>query len=140
MRSLLIPVLPVLIALPLAASPAVQAKVGGKAKLVAVSKTFDAGEIEPVLAAGQRVFGENRVQEALGKWPELRTRYPDVELHLIGPLQSNKAAEAVKLFDVIQTIDRPKILVTLSMGKKSWPKPVMFSLRPSSRKPGRFRL
>lgn len=88
---------------------AVQAKVGGRAKLVAVSKTFGAEDIMPVLAAGQRIFGENRVQEAQGKWPGLRAQHPDIELHLIGPLQSNKAAEAVRLFDVIQTIDRPKI-------------------------------
>ena len=77
--------------------------------LVAVSKTFEAGAIEPVLEAGQRLFGENRVQEAKGKWPALRERYRDVELHLIGPLQSNKAREAVALFDAIHTIDRPKI-------------------------------
>jgi pyridoxal phosphate enzyme (YggS family) len=84
-------------------------QVGGRARLVAVSKTFSAAEIEPVIAAGQRIFGENRVQEAQAKWPGLRAKYPDLELHLIGPLQSNKAAEAVALFDVIQTIDRPKI-------------------------------
>jgi pyridoxal phosphate enzyme (YggS family) len=77
--------------------------------LIAVSKTFDGPEIVPVLEAGQRVFGENRVQEAKGKWPALRLRWPDIELHLIGPLQSNKAAEAVQLFDAIHTIDRPKI-------------------------------
>ena len=77
--------------------------------LVAVSKTFEASEILPVLAAGQRVFGENRVQEAKAKWPALKPQFPDVVLHLIGPLQSNKAAEAVALFDCIQTIDRPKI-------------------------------
>mgnify|MGYP000005097873 FL=1 len=77
--------------------------------LVAVSKTFEAADIVPVLAADQRVFGENRVQEAKAKWPDLRARFAGVELHLIGPLQSNKAAEAVALFDVIQTIDRPKI-------------------------------
>ena len=68
--------------------------------LVAVSKTFPAEAIEPVLAAGQRVFGENYVQEAKAKWPASRERYPDVELHMIGPLQSNKAREAVELFDV----------------------------------------
>ena len=78
-------------------------------RLIAVSKTFAADAIEPVLAAGQRVFGENRVQEAQTKWPVLQQRYPDVELHLIGPLQSNKAAAAVALFDCIHTIDRPKI-------------------------------
>ena len=77
--------------------------------LIAVSKTFDANDIRPALDAGQRVFGENRVQEAQGKWPELREAFPDLELHLIGPLQSNKAADAVALFDVIHTIDRPKI-------------------------------
>ncbi len=77
--------------------------------LVAVSKTFDAEAIRPVIAAGQRVFGENRVQEAQAKWPELKGETPDVELHLIGPLQSNKAVDAVALFDVIETIDREKI-------------------------------
>jgi PLP dependent protein len=78
-------------------------------ELIAVSKTFDAGDMRPALAAGQRVFGENRVQEAQGKWPALRAEFPDLKLHLIGPLQSNKAAEAVALFDAIHTIDRPKI-------------------------------
>jgi PLP dependent protein len=77
--------------------------------LVAVSKTYEAADILPVLRAGQRVFGENRVQEAKAKWPVLRAEFPDVVLHLIGPLQSNKAAEAVALFDCIETIDRPKI-------------------------------
>lgn len=77
--------------------------------LIAVSKTFDAQAIRPVIAAGQRHFGENRVQEAHGKWPALRAEYPGLVLHLIGPLQSNKAKEAVALFDTIHTIDRPKI-------------------------------
>jgi len=77
--------------------------------LVAVSKTFDAEAIRPAIAAGQRVFGENRVQEAEGKWPELRAGTAGIELHLIGPLQSNKTAEAVALFDVIETVDREKI-------------------------------
>jgi PLP dependent protein len=77
--------------------------------LVAVSKTFPAEAIEPVLAAGQRVFGENYVQEAKAKWPALREHYPDVELHMIGPLQSNKAKEAVELFDVIHTLDRASL-------------------------------
>lgn len=77
--------------------------------LIAVSKTFSAPEIEPVIAAGQRVFGENRVQEAKTKWPALRAKWPGIELHLIGPLQSNKTAEAVQLFDAIHTVDRPKI-------------------------------
>ena len=82
--------------------------------LVAVSKTFGADEIHPVIEAGQRVFGENRVQEAQGKWPGLKSAYPDIELHLIGPLQSNKAKEAVALFDVIETVDREKIAGTLA--------------------------
>ena len=82
--------------------------------LVAVSKTFDVEHIRPVLAAGQRVFGENRVQEAKAKWPTLRAEFSGVELHLIGPLQSNKAREAVELFDVIHTVDRPKIATTLA--------------------------
>jgi pyridoxal phosphate enzyme (YggS family) len=77
--------------------------------LVAVSKTFDADAIRPFLEAGQRVFGENRVQEAQAKWPALRASYEDIELHLIGPLQSNKAREAVALFDVIQSVDRDKL-------------------------------
>jgi hypothetical protein len=77
--------------------------------LIAVSKTFDAPAIRPILEAGQRVFGENRVQEAAGKWPALREAFTDIELHLIGPLQSNKARQAVQLFDVIHTVDRPRI-------------------------------
>ncbi|WP_182087225.1 YggS family pyridoxal phosphate-dependent enzyme [Aureimonas sp. ME7] len=81
----------------------------GSVELVAVSKTFEADDIRPVLGAGQRVFGENRVQEAGAKWPALREEFTGVELHLIGPLQSNKAAEAVALFDVIETVDRDKI-------------------------------
>lgn len=78
-------------------------------ELVAVSKTFDAEAIRPVLAAGQRIFGENRVQEAERKWPPLRAEFPDIKLHLIGPLQSNKAKEAVAFFDTIHTIDRWRI-------------------------------
>ena len=81
--------------------------------LVAVSKTFGADDIRPFLDAGQRVFGENRVQEAEAKWPELRASYDGIELHLIGPLQSNKAKEAVALFDVIETVDREKIAAAL---------------------------
>jgi PLP dependent protein len=81
----------------------------GDVTLVAVSKTFSADDIRPVLEAGQRVFGENRVQEAHGKWPGLRESFSDVELHLIGPLQSNKVGEAVSLFDVIETLDREKL-------------------------------
>ena len=82
--------------------------------LIAVSKTYEAADILPMLQAGQRVFGENRVQEAKAKWPALRTDFPDVSLHLIGPLQSNKAAEAVALFDCIETIDRPKIAAAVA--------------------------
>lgn len=81
----------------------------GAVTLVTVSKTFDADAIRPALAAGQRVFGENRVQEALSKWPALKAETPGIELHLIGPLQSNKAQEAVELFDVIESVDREKI-------------------------------
>lgn len=81
--------------------------------LVAVSKTFSADEIRPFLDAGQRVFGENRVQEAEAKWPGLRASYDGIELHLIGPLQSNKTREAVALFDVIETLDREKLAVAL---------------------------
>ena len=86
----------------------------GAVTLVAVSKTFEADDIRPVIEAGQRVFGENRVQEAQGKWPELKAEFPDIELHLIGPLQSNKAKEAVALFDVIETVDREKIAAELA--------------------------
>jgi pyridoxal phosphate enzyme (YggS family) len=86
----------------------------GSVTLVAVSKTFEAEAIEPVMAAGQHVFGENRVQEAKAKWPPLRARYRDIDLHLIGPLQSNKAREAVALFDAIHTVDRDKIAEALA--------------------------
>lgn len=86
----------------------------GSVQLVAVSKTFDADAIGPALQAGQRIFGENRVQESQVKWPELKSETPGIELHLIGPLQSNKAAEAVALFDVIETIDREKIARVLA--------------------------
>lgn len=82
--------------------------------LVAVSKTHPPEAIEPLLAQGHRAFGENRVQEALGKWPGLRERYPDAELHLIGQLQSNKADEAVALFDYIHALDRPSLVKALA--------------------------
>ena len=82
--------------------------------LIAVSKTHDAPAILPLITAGQRVFGENRVQEAQGKWPALKAEYPDIELHLIGQLQSNKAEEAVALFDVIHSLDRPSLLTALA--------------------------
>src|SRR5258706_4217848 len=82
--------------------------------LIAVSKTFDAEAIAPVIGAGQRVFGENRVQEAKTKWPWLMATYPGIVLHLIGPLQSNKAKEAVALFDAIHSVDRPSICEALA--------------------------
>jgi pyridoxal phosphate enzyme (YggS family) len=82
--------------------------------LVCVTKTFPAEDVVPLLEAGHRVYGENRVQEAMGKWPSLRERFPDVELHLIGPLQSNKTREAVETFDVIQSVDREKIAKALA--------------------------
>jgi PLP dependent protein len=93
----------------IAAAEAQAGRPAGAVTLVAVSKTYDADAIRPVIGAGQRVFGENRVQEAQAKWPGLKADWPDIELHLIGPLQSNKAKEAVALFDVIETIDRDKI-------------------------------
>ena len=83
-------------------------------ELVAVSKTFARDAIEPVLRAGQRCFGENRVQEAKAKWPGLMSAYPGLALHLIGPLQSNKAKEAVALFDAIHSLDRPSICEALA--------------------------
>jgi pyridoxal phosphate enzyme (YggS family) len=83
-------------------------------KLVAVTKTVPPAAIEQAIGAGQRIFGENRVQEAAGKWPELRERHAGLELHLIGPLQSNKVREAVQLFDVIETLDRPKLARALA--------------------------
>jgi pyridoxal phosphate enzyme (YggS family) len=83
-------------------------------RLVAVSKTVPELGIQEALAAGQRLFGENRVQEAQAKYPALKQQYPDIELHLIGPLQSNKVKEAVALFDVIQTLDRPRLAETLA--------------------------
>ena len=82
--------------------------------LVAVSKTHSTEAIEPLLEAGQRLFGENRVQEAQGKWPALRERWPETELHLVGSLQSNKAADAVALFDCIHSLDRPSLVAALA--------------------------
>ena len=98
----------------IAAAEAEAGRPKGEVTLVAVSKTFDADEIRPVLEEGHRVFGENRVQEAMAKWPRLKEEFGDVELHLIGPLQSNKAKEAVALFDVIETVDREKIASELA--------------------------
>ena len=82
--------------------------------LVAISKTFGAEAIAPAIAAGQGVFGENRVQEAKAKWPALKAQHPDIELHLVGPLQSNKAKEAVALFDAIHSVDRPSLTEALA--------------------------
>ena len=82
--------------------------------LIAVSKTFEADAIRPFLAAGQRVFGENRVQESAAKWPALRAEYPGIRLHLVGALQSNKAADAVALFDVIHSVDRRSLVDALA--------------------------
>jgi pyridoxal phosphate enzyme (YggS family) len=91
----------------------------GSVTLIAVSKTFDAAAISPIIAAGQHVFGENRVQEAKAKWPGLMQTYPGIVLHLIGPLQSNKAKEAVALFDAIHSVDRPSICEALAKEMKS---------------------
>ncbi|MEQ8735347.1 MAG: YggS family pyridoxal phosphate-dependent enzyme [Rhodospirillaceae bacterium] len=82
--------------------------------LVAVSKKQSEGLVRAALEAGQRVFAENRVQEAQAKWPHLKAQYPDIELHLIGPLQTNKVQDAVALFDVIETVDRPKLAIKLA--------------------------
>jgi len=83
-------------------------------RLIAVSKTFAAATIEEAITAGHKVFGENRVQETKAKWPALREKYSDLELHLVGPLQSNKAKEAVALFDAIHSVDRPSICEALA--------------------------
>ncbi|MFA5582295.1 MAG: YggS family pyridoxal phosphate-dependent enzyme, partial [Paracoccaceae bacterium] len=86
----------------------------GSVRLVAISKQQPADRIIPVLNAGHRIFGENKVQEAAAKWPALRDRFSGVQLHLIGPLQTNKARQAMALFDVIQTLDRPRLANTLA--------------------------
>lgn len=94
---------------------AVDAGRADRANLVAVTKTFEAEHVLPVIEAGHRIFGENRVQEAQGKWPALKAGFDGIELHLIGPLQSNKAEDAVALFDVIETVDREKIARALKV-------------------------
>src|SRR5262249_41291453 len=95
--------------------------------LVAIAKTFGADAIEPVIAQGQRVFGENRVQEAKTKWPQLRERYGGIELHLVGPLQSNKAKEAVAMFEAIHSLDRPSLAEALAKEiAKQGRRPVLF--------------
>jgi pyridoxal phosphate enzyme (YggS family) len=88
--------------------------------IVAVSKTRPGEEILPFLQDGHRWFGENRVQEAMAKWPPLREEYPDIRLHLVGSLQTNKAKQAVELFNVIETVDRPELIMAL---KKAWDNP-----------------
>ena len=86
----------------------------GSVTLIAISKTHEADAITPLITAGQRVFGENRVQEAQAKWPALRAAHPDIVLHLVGQLQSNKAEDAVALFDAIHSVDRPSLIVALA--------------------------
>jgi PLP dependent protein len=99
----------------------------GSAALIAVSKTFPAEAVMPVLEAGQRIFGENYVQEAKAKWPDLRARFPDAQVHMIGPLQSNKADDAVKLFDAIHTLDRESLAKELAKSiVKLGRKPTLF--------------
>ena len=95
--------------------------------LIAISKTHDAAAIQPLIDAGQRVFGENRVQEAQAKWPDLRAAYPDIELHLVGQLQSNKADDAVALFDAIHALDRPSLVAALAKAiEKQGRTPLLF--------------
>src|SRR5262245_42511010 len=98
----------------IAAAEAAAKRPPGSVTLIAVSKMFETEAIRPLLDAGHRVFGENRVQESQKKWPALKAAYPDLELHLIGPLQSNKARDAVALFDAIHTIDRHSIAEALA--------------------------
>ena len=91
---------------------------GDEVTLIAISKTHDADAIRPLIAAGQRVFGENRVQEAEDKWPALIAETPGLELHLVGQLQSNKAEEAVALFNVIHSVDRPSLITALAKAQE----------------------
>ena len=107
------------------------AKIAGRdladVTLVAISKTHDADAIRPLIEAGQRVFGENRVQEAAAKWPELRQTTPGIELHLVGQLQSNKAEDAVALFDAIHSLDRPSLADALAKAmEKTAKRPTLF--------------
>lgn len=98
----------------IAAAAAAAGRRADEVTLVAITKTFGPDTILAAIAAGHRVFGENRVQEAKAKWPPLKARFPDIELHLVGPLQTNKAADAVALFDCIETLDRPKLARVLA--------------------------
>jgi pyridoxal phosphate enzyme (YggS family) len=105
------------------------AKLAGRSdaiELIAISKTHPAEAVEPLIAAGQRVFGENRVQEAQGKWPALRERHPDLRLALVGQLQSNKAADAVALFDEIHSVDRVSLIAALAKAMESGRRPDCF--------------
>jgi hypothetical protein len=95
-------------------------------ELIAISKTHDAAAIQPLIDAGQCVFGENRVQEAQAKWPALRAEHPDIALHLVGQLQSNKATEAVALFDAIHSVDRSSLVTALAKAMESGPRPDCF--------------
>lgn len=108
----------------IAAAAKIARREASAVKLIAVSKTRDALAIRPLLDAGQRAFGENRVQEAMDKWPSLRAAFPDIELHLIGQLQSNKADEAVALFDVIHSLDRPSLASALGKAMRAQGKSV----------------
>ena len=105
------------------------AKLAGRSdavELIAISKTHPAEAIAPLIAAGQRVFGENRVQEAQAKWPALRERHPDLRLALVGQLQSNKAADAVALFDAIHSVDRPSLITALAKAMDGGRRPDCF--------------
>lgn len=105
------------------------AKLAGRSdavELIAISKTHPAEAIEPLIAAGQRVFGENRVQEAQAKWPALRERHPDIRLALVGQLQSNKAADAVALFDEIHSVDRSSLIAALAKAMENGRRPDCF--------------
>ena len=98
----------------IAAAEAAHGRPEGQVKLIAVSKVQPNARVEQVLEQGQRVFGENRVQEAAGKWPDFRASFDAIDLHLLGPLQTNKARQAVELFDVIHSLDRPKLATALA--------------------------
>ena len=98
----------------LSAAEAAHGRPKRQVKLIAVSKVQPTAQVEQVLAQGQKVFGENRVQEAAAKWPEFRARFDAIDLHLLGPLQTNKARQAFELFDAIHSLDRPKLAATLA--------------------------
>ena len=98
----------------ISAAEAAHGRPEGQVKLIAVSKVQPNARVEKVLMQGQRIFGENRVQEAAGKWPEFRASFKGIDLHLLGPLQTNKARQAVELFDAIHSLDRPKLAATLA--------------------------